>query len=148
VLILLLCNISHIATGVPYPESPRNIFQSGPILIKIRCNLTCFRQVQSFDLLGWGSMSSGCFQKILKKVGVHVLRVVSKKYSNKWGSNPCPWGRILISLSSRTHLTPIPLSSHFRHVTQVRCCKISSINRRTGQCFHRSKSSQHQCGET
>jgi hypothetical protein len=35
------------------------------------------------------------------------------------------------SHSSRAHLTPIPLSFHFRHVTQVRWCKISSINRRT-----------------
>jgi hypothetical protein len=75
--------------------------------------------------------------------GGHVLRVLSKNtqkgggpcpqgalknYSNTWGSSPCPWGRILISLSSRTPLTPIPLSSHFRHVTQVRWCKISSIN--------------------
>jgi hypothetical protein len=29
--------------------------RSGPILIKIRCNVTCFRPVQGFDLLGWGS---------------------------------------------------------------------------------------------
>jgi hypothetical protein len=56
-----------------------------------------------------------------------------KNYSNKWGSSPCPWGRILISLSSRAHLTAIPLSSHFRHVTQVRWCKISSINRRSSR---------------
>jgi hypothetical protein len=76
-------------------------------------------------------------------VGVHVLRVLSKitqkgggpclegalaNYSNRWGSSPCPSGHILISRSSRTHLTPIPLSFHFRHVTQVRCSKISSIN--------------------
>jgi hypothetical protein len=52
---LLLCCISQIATGVPYSESPRTIIQAGPILIKIRRNLTCFRPVQSFDLLGWGS---------------------------------------------------------------------------------------------
>jgi hypothetical protein len=77
-------------------------------------------------------------------VGVHVLRVLSQiiqkgggpcpegafnNYSNRWGSSPCPWGRILISLSSRAHLTPIPLSFHFRHVIQVRWCKILSINR-------------------
>ena len=42
--IMPLCNISQIATGVPYSESPRNIFQSGPILIKIRCNLNCFKR--------------------------------------------------------------------------------------------------------
>jgi hypothetical protein len=54
-----------------------------------------------------------------------------KNYSNKWGSNPCPLGQILISLSSRTHLILIPLSSHVRHATQVRWCKISSINRIT-----------------
>jgi hypothetical protein len=69
------------------------IVQSGPILINIRCNLTRLRPVQSFDLLGWGSMSLG------------------------------------LALGSHSHLTPIPLSSHFRHVTQVRWCKISSINR-------------------
>jgi hypothetical protein len=32
-----------------------NKSQSGPILFKIRCNLTCFGPVQSFDVLGWGS---------------------------------------------------------------------------------------------
>jgi hypothetical protein len=100
---LLLCNISQIATG-PYSESPRNKSQSGPILINIQRNLTCFRPVQSCDLLGCGSMS----------LGYLVL---------------------LISLSSRAHLTPIPLSSHVRHVTQVRWCKISSINRSTSCTF-------------
>jgi hypothetical protein len=34
-----------------------------------------------------------------------------------------------VAFSSRAHLTPIPLSSHFRHGTQVKWCKISSINR-------------------
>jgi hypothetical protein len=41
---ILLCNISRIETGVPYSESPRTTFESGPIRIKIRCNLTCFDQ--------------------------------------------------------------------------------------------------------
>jgi hypothetical protein len=60
---LLLCNISQIATGVPYSESPRKKAQSAPIcFINIGCNLTCFGPVQRFDLLGWGS---------------HVLRVLS-----------------------------------------------------------------------
>jgi hypothetical protein len=43
---------------MPYSESPRKICQSGPILIKIRCNLTCFRPVQSLDVLGWCKISS------------------------------------------------------------------------------------------
>jgi hypothetical protein len=50
-----LCNMSQIATGVPYSESPRKTPQSAPILIKIGRNLTCFGPVQRFDLLGWGS---------------------------------------------------------------------------------------------
>ena len=53
--VLLLCNISQIATGVQYSESPRTKLQSGPILIEIRRNLTLFKTVQSFDVLGWGS---------------------------------------------------------------------------------------------
>jgi hypothetical protein len=52
---LLLCNIAQIATGLPYSESPRTNVRSGLSLYKIRCNLTCFRPVQSFDLLVWGS---------------------------------------------------------------------------------------------
>jgi hypothetical protein len=68
---LLLCNISQIATGVPYSESPRNKTQIAPILINIGCNLTCFGPVQSFDLLGWGS---------------HVLRVLSNNSKKRWGS--------------------------------------------------------------
>jgi hypothetical protein len=55
VSIMALCNISQIATGMPYSESPRTIFQSGPILIKIGCNLTCFGPVQSFYIVGWGT---------------------------------------------------------------------------------------------
>jgi hypothetical protein len=43
---------------MPYSESPRKIVQSGPILIKIRCNSTCVRPVQSCDLLGWCKISS------------------------------------------------------------------------------------------
>jgi hypothetical protein len=58
----LVCNISQIVTGVPYSESLRTT-QIAPILINIGCNLTFFKPVQSFDLLGWGS---------------HVLRVLSK----------------------------------------------------------------------
>jgi hypothetical protein len=85
-----VCNISQIATGEPYSESPRNKSQIAPILIKIVRNLTCFGLVQSFDVLilkkkvgvacpqgalkncknGGGRMSLGCFQKIQKTVGV------------------------------------------------------------------------------
>jgi hypothetical protein len=36
---------SQIATGVPYSESHRKKVGSGPILIKLRRNLTCFRPV-------------------------------------------------------------------------------------------------------
>jgi hypothetical protein len=57
---LLLYNISQIATGVPYSESPRKNVQIALILIEIGRDLICFGPVQSFDLLGWGS---------------HVLRV-------------------------------------------------------------------------
>ena len=62
---LPLCNISQIATGVPYSESLRNKSQSGPILINIRRNLTCFRPVRSFHLLGWGPQSLGHSQTLL-----------------------------------------------------------------------------------
>jgi hypothetical protein len=48
---LLLCNISQIATGVPYSESLRKKAQTAPIRIKIGRNLTCFGPVQSFDVL-------------------------------------------------------------------------------------------------
>jgi hypothetical protein len=54
--IRLLCNISQIATGVPYSESPRKKSQSGPILINIGRNLTCVRPVQSFTYLGGGPL--------------------------------------------------------------------------------------------
>jgi hypothetical protein len=40
---------------LPYSDYPRNIARYGPTLIQIRCKLICFRPVQSFDLLGWGS---------------------------------------------------------------------------------------------
>jgi hypothetical protein len=52
---LLVFNISQIATGLPYSESPRTIVRSGPILINFRCKLICFRPDQCFDFLGWGS---------------------------------------------------------------------------------------------
>jgi hypothetical protein len=59
----LLCNISQIAMGVPYSESPWTTFESGTILIKIRCNLICFRAVQRFDV--WvGVHSWQCPQKL------------------------------------------------------------------------------------
>jgi hypothetical protein len=75
---LLLCNISQIATGVPYSESLRKKAQGAPILVKIGCNLTCFGPVQSFDVL------------ILKKErwGSHVLRVLSK--NKKMVGDACP----------------------------------------------------------
>jgi hypothetical protein len=76
---LLLRNISQIATGVPYSESPRKKSQSAPILINLGSNLTCFRPVRSFDLLGWGSHFLRVLSQISKKRwGKHVLRVHSK----------------------------------------------------------------------
>jgi hypothetical protein len=48
-------HLSALAMRVRYSESPRTHVESGPILIKVRCNLACFRSIQSFDLLGWGS---------------------------------------------------------------------------------------------
>jgi hypothetical protein len=107
-VILLLCNISQIATGVPYSEFPRRIFQSEPILITFGCNLTCFRPVQSFDLLGWGSMTRGCFQQLFKKVGVHVLRVFSKIIQTGGG----PVLVLGVAFSFRSHLAHISLPSH------------------------------------
>jgi hypothetical protein len=50
-----LCIISQIETGMPYSKSPRNKSQSAAILINIRCDLTCFGPVQSFDFLGLGT---------------------------------------------------------------------------------------------
>jgi hypothetical protein len=67
--------------------------------------------------------------KLFKKVGVHVLRVLSK-ITPTGGGPALVLGVAFSSHSSRAHLTPIQLSSLFRHVTQVRWCKISSINRR------------------
>jgi hypothetical protein len=51
-----------IATGLPYSESPRRTLRSGPILIKIRCDLVCSRPVESFDLLGWASSPHSAFK--------------------------------------------------------------------------------------
>jgi hypothetical protein len=67
---LLLCNISEIATGVPYSESLRKKAQTAPTLITIGCNLTCFGPVQSFALLGWGSHVLRVLSTNIKKVGV------------------------------------------------------------------------------
>jgi hypothetical protein len=67
---LLLCNISQIATGVPYSEYPRQKVQIAPILINIGRNFTCFGPVQSFDFLGWGSHVLRVLSKITEKVGV------------------------------------------------------------------------------
>jgi hypothetical protein len=46
---------------VPYSESLRKAVDSGPVLVKIRCIWTCFRPVQGFDLLGWGSSPFNAF---------------------------------------------------------------------------------------
>jgi hypothetical protein len=54
--IVPLCNISQIATGMLYSESPRKKPQPAPILINIGRNLTCFGPDQSFDLLGCGPL--------------------------------------------------------------------------------------------
>jgi hypothetical protein len=107
-LFFLLCNISQIATGVPYSEYPRNRSQSGPILINIRCNLTCFGPVQSVDLLGWGSMSSGSSHTLLKKVGVHVLTVLSKITQTGGGTVLV----LEVAFLSHSHLARISLPSH------------------------------------
>jgi hypothetical protein len=48
--------------GVSYSESPRTTAEIGPILINVRCNLKCFRLVQSFDLLWWGSSPHSAFK--------------------------------------------------------------------------------------
>jgi hypothetical protein len=94
---------------------------------------TCFGPVQSFKLLGWGSMSLGRSHKLFKKVGVHVRRVLSTITQTGGG----PVLVLGVAFSSRAHLTPIPPSSHFRHAPQVRWCKISSINRMTVPVLHK-----------
>jgi hypothetical protein len=82
IVLLILCNISQIATGVPYSESPRKKSQSATTLVNIGCNLTCFRPVQSVDLLGWGSMSLGCSQKLLKSVAYLIASTVARAMLN------------------------------------------------------------------
>jgi hypothetical protein len=59
---LLVCNVSQIATGLPYSESQRQPVRFGQILINIRWNLICFRPVHCFDLLGWGSCPHSTLQ--------------------------------------------------------------------------------------
>jgi hypothetical protein len=54
-VLLLLCNISQTSTGVPFSVSPRNKPQSGPVLVKLGRNSTCFGVVQSVDVPGWGT---------------------------------------------------------------------------------------------
>jgi hypothetical protein len=81
--------------------------RSGPNLINIGWNLTFFGQVQSVDLLGWGSMSLGCSQQLLKKVGVHVLRVISKITHTSGG----PILVLGVAFSSLSHLVRISLPS-------------------------------------
>jgi hypothetical protein len=52
--IMPLCNISQIATGVPYSESPRNKSQSAPILINIGCWFDLFRTSSRFSFIRSG----------------------------------------------------------------------------------------------
>jgi hypothetical protein len=59
-VIILIYIIFRIATVVPYSESPRQIFESGPSLIKIQCDLICFRS--KFWLTCVGVQSSQCPQ--------------------------------------------------------------------------------------
>jgi hypothetical protein len=61
-----------IAMGLPCSESPRTTIEAGPILTKIRCNLTCFRLVPSCDLLGWGS---GPYSALKNYIGGTTRRV-------------------------------------------------------------------------
>jgi hypothetical protein len=83
-------------------------------LYNIRRNLNCFRPVRSCDLLGWGSMSlgalknhskrrgsmsRGCFQQLLKQVGVQSLFLGSHSHLT------------LISRASHSHPTLLSLST-------------------------------------
>jgi hypothetical protein len=56
-MLLILCNYATCLRlrRECHIQNLFNIFQSGPILIKFRCSLTCFRPVRSFHLLGRGS---------------------------------------------------------------------------------------------
>jgi hypothetical protein len=88
---LVLCNISQIATGVPYSESLRTNAQIAPILIKIGCDLTCFGPVQSFDVL------------ILKKRKVGVACPQGAQKNAKNGG-----GRMSLGCSQTLNLAPSP----------------------------------------
>jgi hypothetical protein len=140
--IVLLGNISQIATGMPYSESLRTIFQSGPNLINIGWNLTCFGPIQSLEVLGWRSslQSLGCSQKLLTNCTLkafvsysHVSLILAPHPRSHFIIISIAFSSrshlTLIAFSFHSHLARISLSSHFRHVTQVRWCKISSINR-------------------
>jgi hypothetical protein len=116
---------------VPYSDSPPNKSQSAPILIKIRCTLTCFGPAQSLDALGWGSLLTvlGVYSKILQThctlkafashshVSLISISLVSHPRSHlilisvASASPSSRSHRILISLSSRAHLTLLSLST-------------------------------------
>jgi hypothetical protein len=60
------CHIQNII------EAHRN---SAPILITIRCDLTFVGQVQSLDVLGWGSTPLGVLSKITQTLHSRIIRV-------------------------------------------------------------------------
>jgi hypothetical protein len=124
-------HIFQIATRVPESESPRQIFQSGQILIKIRRNLTCFRPIQSsITCMSLSSHSLSHSHLTLISLACHSLShshlilihlapmSVSSSHSH----------RTLISFSCHSHLTLVLISfashsrshshSHFNKVGQ------------------------------
>jgi hypothetical protein len=92
-----------------------NNFQSGPIIINIGRN-----QTSSKFWLTWVGVHVS--QKLFKKVGVHVLRVLSKLTQTGGG----PVLVLGVAFASRSHLARISLPSH--SPLTLRWCKISSIN--------------------
>jgi hypothetical protein len=73
------CDISLIAMGVPYSGSLRTIVESGPRLIQIRCMWTCFRSVESCDLVGWGCSPQSALNKISSTTTVHRVPFCSER---------------------------------------------------------------------
>jgi cobalamin biosynthesis Mg chelatase CobN len=101
-----LCSISQIATVMQYAESSRPIFQSGPILIKIRWNLTCFGPVRSCDVRLGG------------------------------GSTPCsPWGALTStnSTTNSTHVTSNATTTNTSNATSTTTPSISATTTRAAR---------------
>jgi hypothetical protein len=91
--------------------------QYGTILIKIRCNLTCFRPIQSFNLLGRGSMSPGCSQNKHKSVAELITSTVYKGYASSSSSSSSSSNNSNSSSSSSSRAITIEhLQQQYSHI--------------------------------